>query len=127
MNTIQLIRLPVALVWLYQGLWCKLLGGMPHYQAIVGSVPFFGPAAANTVLFALGLLESALAVWILTGWRARWAALAQTLLLAGMNAGGLIWGRAEIADPAGMIFQNIAFLTLAWIAAGEVRLVSAKG
>jgi uncharacterized membrane protein YphA (DoxX/SURF4 family) len=113
----NLIRLSIALVWLYQGLWCKVLAGAPHHLAIISTVPFLGPAAGRVVLVLLGLVECGLGVWVLTGRQLRNAALVQTLLLAGMNAGGLIWARRLIPDPAGMILQNFAFVLLIWSAA----------
>ena len=112
-------RLAVALVWLYQGLWCKLLGRCPGHQAIVQAVPGLTGRAGEIVLAGLGTIEVGLAVWVLSGWRPRLAAMAQTLLLVGMNGGGLLWGREHIADPGAMITQNLAFLTLAWVVAGR--------
>jgi SAM-dependent methyltransferase len=112
-------RLAVALVWLYQGLWCKLLGRCPGHQAIVQAVPGLTGRAGAIVLAGLGTIEVGLAVWVLSGWRPRLAATAQTLLLVGMNGGGLLWGREHIADPGAMITQNLAFLTLAWVVAGR--------
>lgn len=105
------------MVWLYQGLWCKLLGGAEHHSQIAaGVLPAF---AAGPVLAGIGAGECALAVWVASGWRAPQAAVAQTALLAAMNAAGLLWARQWIADPAGMVLQNFAFLTLAWITAGR--------
>jgi S-adenosylmethionine:diacylglycerol 3-amino-3-carboxypropyl transferase len=46
-------------------------------------------------------------------------AIVQTLLLVAMNVGGLVWGREQIADPAGMLVQNLAFLALVWLNASE--------
>src|SRR3954453_6226657 len=112
-------RLAVALVWLYQGLWCKLLGRCPGHRAIVQAVPGLAGAAGTFVLLGLGTIEVGLALWVLSGWRPRLAAVAQTLLLVGMNGGGLLWGRGHIADPGAMITQNHAFLTLAWLVAGR--------
>lgn len=112
-------RLAVALVWLYQGLWCKLLGGCPGHRAIVEAVPGLGERGGAALLYGLGAFETVLALWVLSGWRPRAAALVQTALLAGMNGGGLLWGREHIADPGAMITQNLAFLTLAWIVAGR--------
>jgi SAM-dependent methyltransferase len=112
-------RLAVALVWLYQGLWCKLLGRCPGHRAIVAAVPGLAGRAGTVVLLGLGAVEVGLAVWVLSGWRPRLAALAQTLLLVGMNGGGLLWGRAHIADPGALITQNLAFLTLVWLVAGR--------
>jgi hypothetical protein len=113
-----IIRIPVASVWLYQGLWCKVLGRVPHQEAVIGAVPFFSPATAHALLIALGLLESLFAVWVLTGIRPRLAATAQTILLVAMNTGGVMWASSVIQDPIGMLFQNLAFLTLVWIVAG---------
>jgi SAM-dependent methyltransferase/uncharacterized membrane protein YphA (DoxX/SURF4 family) len=112
-------RLAVALVWLYQGLWCKLLGRCPGHRAIVQAVPGLSGVTGTAVLLGLGTIETGLAVWVLSGWRPRWAAAAQTLLLVGMNGGGLLWGREHIADAGAMITQNLAFLTLVWLVAGR--------
>ncbi|MGB6191282.1 MAG: DoxX-like family protein [Terracidiphilus sp.] len=112
----KLIRLAIALVWLYQGFWCKVLGGVPRHEAIVAAVPFIGSAAAGSALIALGLLESGIGLWVLSGCWMRQAAIVQTALLAAMNAGGLIWAAHLIPDPAGMVLQNFTFLLLIWIA-----------
>ena len=113
------MRIAVALVWLYEGLWCKLLGRMPHQVEVVASVPAMSARSAAIVLRAIGGVECALAVWVLAGWRPVPAALAQTALLVGMNAGGLVWARRIIPDPAGMVLKNFAFLVLAWVVAGR--------
>ncbi len=79
----------------------------------------------NLILPALGITECAIAAWVLTGWRGRTAAAAQTALLIGMNAAGILWARTRIEDPVGMLLQNGAFLTLAWVVAKE-RSTDAK-
>jgi uncharacterized membrane protein YphA (DoxX/SURF4 family) len=112
----KLIRLAIALVWLYQGFWCKVLGGVPRHEAIIAAVPFIGSAAGRSALIALGLLECGIGLWVLSGRRMRQGAIAQTALLAAMNAGALIWAAHLIPDPAGMVLQNFTFLLLIWIA-----------
>ncbi len=114
----KLARIPVALVWLYQGFWCKVLGRVPHQEAVIGSAPFLNAAQAHMLLQALGFFETLLAVWVLSGWRPKMAALSETLLLVGMNTGGVLWASSVIQDPVGMLFTNLAFLTLVWIVAG---------
>jgi uncharacterized membrane protein YphA (DoxX/SURF4 family) len=114
-----LIRASIALVWLYEGLWCKILGGVPRQAEVLAAAPFIGPAAARLALIALGLAECGIAVWVLSGRRMRQAALVQTVLLILMNAGGLVWARSQIPDPGGMIVQNLAFLVLIWVAAED--------
>jgi hypothetical protein len=120
----KLIRASIALVWLYEGLWCKLLGGLPRQAEVIEAAPFFGPAAASAALITLGLAECGIAAWVLSGWRMRQAALVQTVLLVAMNAGGTIWARRLLPDPGGMIVQNLAFLVLIWIAAEERQYVA---
>jgi DoxX-like family len=111
-----LIRMPLAAVWLYQGLWCKLLGHAAHQAGIVAGIPRLN---AEFILPAIGVMECAFSAWVLAGWKPFAAAVTQTLLLAGMNIAGIVWSGRLIADPAGMLLQNAAFLTLAWIAAKE--------
>jgi len=117
----KLIRLAIALIWLYQGLWCKVLGGIPRQEAVIAAAPFVGSAAGHITLIALGLLECGIAVWVLSGRGMRQAAIVQTVLLAAMNAGGLIWAARSIPDPAGMVLQNFAFVLLIWVAAEDRR------
>jgi hypothetical protein len=39
----KLIRASIALVWLYEGLWCKLLGGMPRHAEVIALHPSLAP------------------------------------------------------------------------------------
>jgi uncharacterized membrane protein YphA (DoxX/SURF4 family) len=113
----KLVRISIALVWLYQGLWCKVLGVVPHHLAVISAVPFIGSVAGRMVLLFLGLVECGLGVWVLTGRQLRNAAIVQTILLAAMNTGGAIWAWRLSPDPVGMILQNFAFVLLIWTAA----------
>ena len=65
----------------------------------------------------LGLFETALAIWVLTGFAPLTCAIVQTALLVALNTCGLLWSRHLIHDPAGMVIKNIAFLVLAWVSA----------
>ena len=112
-----LIRVAVAAVWLYEGLWCKLLRGQPHEFAVVEAVPYFGPRIGTLFLKVLGVVEVALAAWTLSAISPVACAVAQTVLLVTLNANGLLWARHIIHDPAGMVVKNSAFLVLAWVAA----------
>jgi hypothetical protein len=112
-----LIRAAVAAVWLYEGLWCKLLRGQPHEFEVVEAVPYFGPRIGALFLKVLGVVEVALAVWTLSAVAPVACATVQTLLLVSLNACGLVWARHIIHDPAGMVVKNSAFLVLAWVAA----------
>ena len=113
-----LIRVAVAAVWLYEGLWCKVLGREPRQLQIVESVPRVGPIAGATFLKLLGVAETLLALWALSGVQPFWCAVAQTVLLVVLNTNGILWARNLIHDPGGMLVKNFAFLVLAWVSAG---------
>jgi uncharacterized membrane protein YphA (DoxX/SURF4 family) len=117
MPPLWLLRFGVAAVWLYEGLWCKLLGGVPHQTEIVAAHPLFGRGLAKLFLGALAGVEIAIGVWVMTGWLPGLAALVQTLLLVVMNANGLYFARHIIPDPPGMVVKNFGLLLLAWVVA----------
>ena len=52
-----LIRIAVAAVWLYEGLWCKLLRGEPREFEVVKAVPRYGPRFGVPFLMTLGAVE----------------------------------------------------------------------
>jgi hypothetical protein len=115
---IWLVRAAIAAVWLYEGLWCKLLGGDPNQLKVVQAVPRLGPEVGAVFLKALGVVEVVMAAWALSGLLPVDCAIAQTALLVALNANGILWSRHLIHDPAGMVVKNSAFLVLAWVAAG---------
>lgn len=116
------VRVGLAGVWLHQGLWAKVLGGRPDHQSIVADAPGIGRQHARPVTVAIGLGESALAGWVLSGMLPRRAAAVQTALLVGMNAGGLLFARDRIADPFRMVLRNAVLVSAAWgVAAAEAK------
>jgi uncharacterized membrane protein YphA (DoxX/SURF4 family) len=112
-----LIRFAVGSVWLYEGFWCKALGREPHQVKVVEAVPKLGPLVGRHVLHALGVVETLLGLWVLSGVRPGLCAVVQTALLISLNASGLIWARHIIHDPGGMVVKNVSFLLLAWTGA----------
>jgi hypothetical protein len=109
------LRGGVAAVWLYEGLWCKILGRVQTQVQVVTAVPRFGPRFGLLFLKALGVVEVALAVWVMSGMAAGACAIVETALLVTLNANGLLWARHIIHEPAGMVVKNIAFLVLVWV------------
>jgi hypothetical protein len=107
----------VAAVWLYEGLWCKLLGREPRQLQVVGAVKGLGFSLGRSFLLLLGSVEVALALWVLSGLAPVACALVQTALLVSLNSGGLLWARHIIHDPGGMVVKNFSFLLLAWVGA----------
>jgi len=110
-----IVRASIAAVWLYEGLWCKVLGRMPSQVQVVEAVPQFGPRFGVAFLKALGVVEVAIAVWVLAAVAPGLCTIVQTVLLVMLNVNGLMWARHIIHDPAGMIVKNAAFLVLVWV------------
>ena len=52
-------RAAVALVWLYHGLWCKLLRGCPGQAAILDAVPGLAGFPAAAALLPSGFSKPA--------------------------------------------------------------------
>jgi len=109
------LRASVAAVWLYEGLWCKLLGRVRSQVQVVTAVPRLGQRFGPPFLKALGVVEVALAVWVIWGFVPGACAIVETALLVALNANGLVWARRFIHEPAGMVVKNIAFLALVWV------------
>ncbi len=110
-----IVRASVAAVWLYEGLWCKILGRVKSQVDVVAAVPRLGPRIGTTFLKVLGTVEVALAAWVIAGITPGLCAITQTALLVVLNANGLLWARRIIHEPAGMVIKNIAFLVLVWV------------
>ena len=126
MPPLWLLQAAVAAVWLYEGLWCKVLARSPHEFEVVEQVPFLARSTSHVLLRLLGVLEALLGAWVLSGWQPVAAALVQTGLLIGLNTSGIYFSRDRIPDPAGMVVKNAAFLVLAWVTAGMTVAAAAR-
>ena len=118
MPALWLVRVAIAGVWIYEGLWCKILRRSPDELRVVRAVPQYGERFGALFLGVLGWVELTLGLWVLSGIAPGWCALAQTVLLVSLNSAGLTFSRHAIQDPAGMVFKNFAFLVLGWVNAG---------
>ena len=110
----------IALIWLINGLLCKVLDLVPRHAAIVARI--LGPAYAGPLTRLIGLAEIGMAVWLLSGIRRRWCVLAQMVLVATMNAlefwlapDLLLWGRANA------VFAGLFVLLLYYYEFGLAR------
>jgi hypothetical protein len=88
----------IALVWVINGFFCKLLNLTPRHQQIVERILGNNDSRLLTVL--IGLAEIAMAIWILAGIYTKLNAVAQILIIAIMNAlefflapDLLLWGK----------------------------------
>ena len=97
----SLVNFCIALVWLVNGLFCKILNFVPRHQAIVAKI--LGEEYARTFTVVIGFAELLMAIWILTGFKSRLTALSQILVVATMNVLEfflapelLSWGRLNL-------------------------------
>jgi len=92
------IRILIALVWLANGLLCKILNLVPRHTTIVGTI--LGDAYAREITIAIGIAETGMTIWILSGLFRKFNAVFQMMIIAAMNILEsiltphlLLWGR----------------------------------
>ncbi len=77
------VNIGIAIVWIVNGLFCKVLLLVPRHQQIVARI--LGAEHAGLLTRTIGILEIGMAVWVLSGIKSRWCAITQILLVAVMN------------------------------------------
>jgi uncharacterized membrane protein YphA (DoxX/SURF4 family) len=103
------IRLSVAAIWLYEGLWLKIVHPVPHELAVVESVAF-GPLSPERLLALIGGGETLLGLGVLSGLYPRFLAWFQGSVLVLMNGIGIAFSHGAIADPVGLVLKNLPLL-----------------
>jgi hypothetical protein len=78
-----LLTVTITLVWLVNGLFCKVLNYVPRHRMIVARI--LGETHAPIFTTVIGLSEILMALWIASGIRSRWCALAQITVVGLMN------------------------------------------
>ena len=88
----------IASVWLINGLFCKTFNLVPRHQLIVARM--LGDEHARTLTIIIGVLETGMAIWVISGIKRQLNAIIQMLLIAVMNIlefflvpDLLLWGR----------------------------------
>jgi uncharacterized membrane protein YphA (DoxX/SURF4 family) len=104
-----LIRLVVAVIWLYEGLWQKVIVRDAHELSIVQSFAAT-PEAAHQLMLLIGGGETLLGLGVLSGLFPRFIACFQIALLLTMNGIGILFGGGKIANPVGLIIHNLPLL-----------------
>ncbi len=94
----KVLKMIIALIWLVNGLYCKVLNWVPRHEMIVARV--LGNNHSRVLTILIGLSEIAMAIWILSGFKSRMNALFQMVIILTMNAiefflaqDLLLWGR----------------------------------
>ena len=73
----------IALVWVINGLFCKVLNGVPRHRMIVAKI--IGTEYAVFLTQAIGMAEILMAIWIVSRLRPRLCAIIQIAVVATMN------------------------------------------
>ncbi|MCW1921463.1 DoxX-like family protein [Luteolibacter arcticus] len=106
------LRYLIGSVWIFHGLYSKLLHQIPRHEAIVGRV--LGEDAAGWLTPMIGIAEILLGAWVLTAKWPRTCAATQTLALVSMNVLEIVFARDLLLWPAGMVAANLVLIASAW-------------
>lgn len=97
----KLLTICIAVIWIANGLFCKILNFVPRHELIVAKI--LGDKYSGSLTMIIGWAEILMAIWVLSGYRSRLNAIVQILIIAAMNLlefilvpGMLLWGRANI-------------------------------
>jgi uncharacterized membrane protein YphA (DoxX/SURF4 family) len=115
-NFVFFVRCAMALVWLYNGLWLKVILRDPHHRAIVASVVGSDGWRADVALIVIGAAESLLALGILSGVAHRFVNGFQIAVLLLMNGLGIAFGGGSIEHPIGLLIGNLPLICCALLA-----------
>lgn len=105
-------QIVIGSVWVFHGLYSKILNGIPRHRLIVGKI--LGAANAGLATKLIGLLEVLLGVWAFTGWQPAGCATVQTAALVSMNALEIYLAKELLISSVGMVVLNAGFLALVW-------------
>lgn len=107
-----LLRIFIASVWIFHGLFSKILDGIPRHREIAGKI--LGEGVADFATPTIGLLEILLGCWVLSGIYRRTCASVMTLALISMNTLEIIIARELLISAAGMVVLNLCFIGMIW-------------
>ncbi|MES2997327.1 MAG: DoxX-like family protein [Verrucomicrobiota bacterium] len=115
-----LLRIFFGFVWLVNGLWAKLLGGVPRHREIVARI--LGEEHSLVLTRMIGVVEIGMAVWILSGFRRKWSAIAQISAVLTMNVIEVLLARDLLLFggwnfPIALVYCGL----VAWAEFGKTR------
>ena len=108
------INWAIALIWLVNGLICKVLNIVPRHEKIIAEI--LGDRYSSLIRVLIGLSEIGMFVWIITGLKPKLAMWMQIVIILTMNVLEfimvpelLMWGRLNICFAfvlCGLIYWN---------------------
>lgn len=110
----------IALIWLINGLVCKVLNLVPRHEQIVASI--LGDNYSGQLTVLIGILEIIMAIWILTKYKSKFNAIVQIAVVGVMNVLEfilvpelLLWGRFNLLFALlfiGQVYYNTFVLNV---------------
>jgi hypothetical protein len=92
-----------ALIWLINGLFCKVFNLIPRHTQIVESILQINPLQAKLLTLAIGFAEVLMAIWIISKKYIKLNAITQILVIGTMNIlefilvpNLLLWGKFNL-------------------------------
>ena len=105
-------QIVIGSVWIFHGLYSKILNGIPRHRLIVGKI--LGAANAGIATKTIGLLEVLVGLWAFTGWQPVGCAVMQTAAIVAMNTLEILLAGQLLISAVGMVILNLGFLSLVW-------------
>ena len=102
----------IGSVWIFHGLYSKLLNGIPRHRMIVDRI--LGKRLGFLATKLIGGAEVLVGIWVFTGWQPVLCASVQTLAIVSMNTIEILFARDLLISAAGMVLLNAGFLLLIW-------------
>jgi hypothetical protein len=94
----KILTILIAIVWILNGLVCKVLNIVPRHEEIVARI--LGGEHSRLLTILIGIAEIVMAIWILTKFKSKFNAIAQVIVIATMNIMELVlvpdlllWGK----------------------------------
>ena len=107
-----LLQIGIGSVWVFHGLYSKILNGVPRHEMIVGRI--LGDKFAHPATKVIGCMEIMLGLWVYSGMARVECAAVQTLALAAMNFLEIRLARDLLISAVGMVILNLGFFVVIW-------------
>ncbi|MEM6601557.1 MAG: DoxX-like family protein [Verrucomicrobiota bacterium] len=111
---LTIARVGLGLVWFYQGIVPKLFFPMEFELDIIerSQMYLYSP---HVMIFLVGIGETAISLWLLSGYRERLACLFATAFMLFLQVIVVFIEPSLLIGPFGGIAKNMGLIALAWI------------
>lgn len=111
---LTITRIGLGLVWVYQGIIPKLLFPMEFELDIIERSQIY-LHSPRVMIFLVGLGETGIGLWLLSGYRERFACFFATAFMLFLQVIVLFIEPSLLIGPFGGIAKNMGLIAMAWI------------